>query len=87
LHHDPLPTNETITQASRQDIRKLSLDELKAFFTVSGEPAFRAKQVHEWLWKKSATDFDRMTNLSVNLREFLKEHFVITTCSRWRASR
>jgi 23S rRNA (adenine2503-C2)-methyltransferase len=69
--------NETITQASRKDIRKLSLDELKAFFTVNGEPVFRAKQVHEWLWKKAATDFDRMTNLSVNLREFLKEHFVI----------
>jgi 23S rRNA (adenine2503-C2)-methyltransferase len=69
--------SESITQASRKDIRKLSLDELKAFFTANGEPAFRAKQVHEWLWKKAATDFDRMTNLSVNLREFLKEHFVI----------
>lgn len=69
--------NETTTQASRKDIRKLSLDELKAFFTANGEPAFRAKQVHEWLWKKAATDFDRMTNLSVNLREFLKEHFII----------
>ncbi len=71
--------NETTTQAGRKDIRKLSLDELKAFFTANGEPAFRAKQVHEWLWKKSATDFDRMTNLSVNLREFLKEQFVINT--------
>ncbi len=60
-----------------KDIRKLSPDELKAFFTAHGEPAFRAKQVHEWLWKKSATDFDRMTNLSVGLRDFLKEHFVI----------
>jgi 23S rRNA (adenine2503-C2)-methyltransferase len=75
-----LPT-ENILKTTRKDIRKLSLDELKAFFTANGEQAFRAKQVHEWLWKKSVTDFDRMTNLSVGLRNFLKEHFVINVLS------
>ena len=68
---------QDIAATERKDIRKLSPDELKAFFTAHGEPAFRAKQVHEWLWKKSATDFDRMTNLPANLRDFLKGHFVI----------
>ncbi len=71
-----LPHSDIATTV-RKDIRKLSPDELKAFFTSHGEPAFRAKQVHEWLWKKSATDFDRMTNLPASLREFLKIHFVI----------
>lgn len=42
-----------------------------------GEPAFRAKQVYEWLWAKSCTDFDEMSNLSKSLREKLKEQFVI----------
>lgn len=69
--------DRNIAKTTRKDIRKLSQEELKAFFTASGEPAFRAKQVHEWLWKKSVTDFDHMTNLSVGLRNFLKEHFVI----------
>ncbi len=64
---------------TRKGIRRMNLEELKAFFTAHGEPAFRAKQVHEWLWKKSVTDFDRMTNLSVNLRNFLKTHFDINT--------
>jgi 23S rRNA (adenine2503-C2)-methyltransferase len=61
----------------KRDIRKLKLDELKAFFAENGEKPFRAQQVYEWLWNKSAKDFDQMTNLSLNLREFLKAHFTI----------
>src|SRR5688500_13139595 len=62
---------------ARRDIRKLSLDELKAFFVAHGDKAFRAQKVSEWLWKKSAKDFDQMTNLSLATRELLKDHFVI----------
>lgn len=61
----------------KQDIRSLDLEGLKNYFTGIGEKAFRAKQVYEWLWKKSATDFDTMTNLSVALRDKLKLHFEI----------
>lgn len=61
----------------RRDIRKLSLEELKHFFAQHGDKAFRAQQVHEWLWRKSARDFDQMTNLSLATRELLKNHFVI----------
>ena len=42
-----------------------------------GEQGFRAKQVYEWLWAKSCTDFDAMTNLSKSLRETLKANFEI----------
>src|SRR5690348_6007987 len=62
---------------ARRDIRKLSLDELKAFFIAHGEKPFRAQQVYEWLWKKSAKDFDQMTNLSLPVRELMKSHFII----------
>ncbi len=61
----------------KRDIRKLKLDELKAFFVQHNEKPFRAQQVHEWLWKKSAKDFDQMTNLSLPVRELLKTHFSI----------
>lgn len=64
-------------QAQKKDIRNLSPDQLKEEFIVMGEPAFRAKQVYEWLWAKSCTDFDEMSNLSKSLREKLKEQFVI----------
>jgi 23S rRNA (adenine2503-C2)-methyltransferase len=62
---------------SKKDIRALSLDELTAVFKEIGEPAFRAKQVYDWLWSKSETDFKQMSNLSKKLREYLEEHFVI----------
>jgi 23S rRNA (adenine2503-C2)-methyltransferase len=61
----------------KRDIRKLKLDELKAFFVAQGDKPFRAQQVYEWLWKKSAKDFDQMTNISLETRELLKTHFTI----------
>lgn len=66
-----------ISETVKRDIRKLKLDELKAFFIQQGDQAFRAQQVYEWLWKKSAKDFDQMTNISLSTRELLKEHFTI----------
>jgi len=62
---------------TKKDIRALSLDELKTVFTENGDQSFRAKQVYEWLWKKSARTFDEMTNLSKPTRELLNTHFVI----------
>lgn len=61
----------------KKDIRQLSLDEIRDFFLKIGEKPFRAKQVHEWLWKKSAKDFDQMTNISLSTRDQLKAHFAI----------
>lgn len=59
------------------DIRRLDLDDLKAWMKAAGEPAFRAKQIMEWLWKKRAVSFQAMTNLSHALREKLEEQFYI----------
>ncbi len=61
----------------KRDIRKLSLQELKDFFVAQGDKAFRAQQVYEWIWKKSAKDFDQMTNLSLATRQILKDNFAI----------
>ncbi len=63
------------------DIRKLSLPELITSFEEMGEKSFRAKQVHEWLWQKSARSFDEMTNLSKELRERLKQQFLLNPVS------
>ena len=70
-------SNNMIVSTEKRDIRKLTLDELKTFFVEKGEKAFRAQQVYEWLWKKSAKDFNQMTNLSVQTRDMLNEHFTI----------
>ena len=59
------------------DIRQLSLEELISKIAELGEKKFRAKQIHEWLWKKRATSFDQMTNLSKSLRQNLQDMFII----------
>ena len=61
--------------AAMKNIRDFSLQELKDYFEGIGEKKFRAMQVYEWLWKKNARDFDSMTNLSLDLRNKLKENF------------
>ncbi len=60
-----------------KDIRTLDLVDIKYFLTSHSEKAFRAKQIYEWLWKKSCTSFDEMTNLSLPTRELLTKHFEI----------
>jgi 23S rRNA (adenine2503-C2)-methyltransferase len=59
------------------DIRKLAPDQIKEALTALGEPSFRAKQIYEWLWQKSAHSFTEMTNLSKNLRQQLEDRFHI----------
>jgi 23S rRNA (adenine2503-C2)-methyltransferase len=61
------------------DIRSLTYEEIEIFFINNNEKKFRAKQVYEWLWKKSALSFSEMTNLSKSIREKLDNRFVINT--------
>jgi 23S rRNA (adenine2503-C2)-methyltransferase len=65
------------TLKPKKDIRALSLEELSSVFKEIGEPSFRAKQIYDWLWSKSETDFSQMSNLSKKLREHLENNFVI----------
>tara|TARA_R110002050_G_scaffold195593_1_gene330412 strand:+ start:1641 stop:2699 length:1059 start_codon:yes stop_codon:yes gene_type:complete len=62
---------------SKTDIRKLSLDEIISHTSDFGFEKFRARQIHDWLWKKSAKSFDEMLNLSVKHRALLDTHFMI----------
>ncbi len=61
----------------KQDIKSMTLSELKDALTAAGEPAFRAKQVYTWL-HRGAQSFDEMTNLAKPLRTRLSEQFYIT---------
>lgn len=67
-----------MNSTEKQDIRSLDLPEITSFFEDRGEKPFRAKQVYEWLWKNSAEDFDTMTNLSIDIRKLMKDHFRIS---------
>jgi 23S rRNA (adenine2503-C2)-methyltransferase len=62
---------------SKKDIRALTKEQLRDFFVQKGDQAFRGNQVYEWLWQKSAHNFEDMTNVSLETREMLEAHFVI----------
>jgi len=60
-----------------KDIRLLNSEELRDAVVSMGEKSFRAKQLEEWLWSKSAGSFDEMTNLAKSFREKLAEEFTL----------
>ena len=62
---------------TKKDIRSLSLEDLRCFFTENKVQAFRGNQVYQWLWQKGIHSFEGMTNLSKSNRALLQEHFVI----------
>jgi 23S rRNA (adenine2503-C2)-methyltransferase len=64
-----------VTEVSKENFRNLSREEIAQWLESRGEKAFRARQVHEWLWQKGARSFDAMSNLSKPLREKLKADF------------
>lgn len=59
------------------DILSLSLAELEQYMILSGEKKFRAKQVFQWLHVKRVFDFDKMTDISAQLRQQLDGKFCI----------
>lgn len=61
----------------KKDLKSCNYEELTAEIKEMGEKAFRAKQIYEWLHKKLAAGFDEMSNLSKDLREKLKERYVL----------
>lgn len=70
-----------MVRTAPQNIRTLSLSDLEQYFEELGEKKFRAKQVYEWIWQKSALSVDAMTNLSKELRQRLKEDFTLPALS------
>lgn len=63
--------------ATKKDIRALTKEELREFFEKQGDKAFRGNQVYEWLWQKSAHNFEDMTSISKETRQMLEDNFVI----------
>ncbi|MGE3800646.1 MAG: 23S rRNA (adenine(2503)-C(2))-methyltransferase RlmN [Candidatus Kapaibacterium sp.] len=65
---------EISDSSGRRSLLGMSREELEAFVTSIGEPAYRGRQVYEWLYKKRAASFAEMTSLSQPLRQQLEEN-------------
>ncbi len=59
------------------DIKSLYYNELEAVMKELGQPAFRSKQIYEWLHRKLVSNYEEMTNLSRDLRAKLSEAYPI----------
>lgn len=55
----------------------LSKEELAAELSALGEKPFRAKQLWQWIYFRGENDFDKMSNLSKDLRAKLKENYTL----------
>lgn len=62
-----------------KEIRSMTLQELTHDLVEEGEKQFRAKQIFAWLHARQAKSFDEMSDLSLALREKLKETYELVT--------
>jgi len=72
---------------TKKNIRELKLEELINFLENQNIPSYRAKQIHEWLWKKRAVNFNEMTSLSLSLRDLLEQNFCLNAVKIHKAER
>lgn len=62
----------------REDIKSLTLSELKEQIESMGEKPFRAKQMYEWMHKKLVTEYEEMTNIPAALSDKCRECYQYT---------
>lgn len=72
-------TSETSIKEAKASLYSLTFSELKKWLASVSEPAFRAKQIYDWLYVKRVTEIDEMTNLSKDLRQKLANGFTLTS--------
>ena len=68
-----------VTGEMKPSLYGYRLNQLTTLLAGWGEPAYRAKQVYEWMFKRRARDFDEMTNLPKSLRDRLRAAFTLVS--------
>jgi 23S rRNA (adenine2503-C2)-methyltransferase len=72
---------ERVEEMNKTDLMGLVPEELdralEGHFRERGQPAYRAKQVREWIFEKLAAGFEAMSNLPKEEREALADSFTL----------
>ena len=55
------------------DLRSMTRGQLQELMSELGQPAFRVKQIEEWVWRKNVSSLDEMSNLPKTLRHALQD--------------
>lgn len=61
-----------------KSIFDLKLEDLTSYLEDNGYSKFVSKQIYDWIYKKRVFDFDKMSNIKLELREQLKKNFDIS---------
>ena len=56
------------------DLKSMNIEELQKLMVEWKYPAFRGKQIFQWLHEKKVSSFEEMGNLPKVIREDLEEH-------------
>ncbi len=60
-------------------LKGMTLEKISDYLTEIGEPAYRAKQVFDWMYNRNAASYADMLNLPKALRDTLAEQTILTT--------
>ncbi|HBQ27120.1 MAG TPA: 23S rRNA (adenine(2503)-C(2))-methyltransferase RlmN [Syntrophomonas sp.] len=58
---------------TKTELLRMGIKELEGFMDSIGEPRYRGRQVHKWIYKKAVSSFYDMSDLSRDLRTKLDE--------------
>ena len=80
--HETTTTDEMARPVARarfkpHSVFEYTLDELTTWFRERGEPAYRARQLYNWVFRNFATDYAQVTVLPAAMRERLADELPI----------
>ena len=68
---------ERPSTTGKLDLRSMTHGQLQELMSELGQPAFRVKQIEEWVWRKSVSSLDEMSNLPKTLRHALQDRVTL----------
>ena len=72
---------KTVRQDKPPDIKSMYPEELRELVKAKGLPAFRSKQIYEWIHARQAAGYEEMTNLPAKLRTELSAEYPLVTAA------
>lgn len=73
--------------ADTVDLKTMGRDNLEAFVDTLGEPAYRGRQLYNWIYARGETDFAAMTSLPKAFRARLNEEATVSSIDMQRVQR
>ena len=64
---------------SKSFLNSCTIEDLQELVKSRNLPVFRAKQIHDWIYRKYTLELEDMSNLPKNVRSSLETDFSVTS--------